>query len=289
MTIQDLLTQLNIPFLEGGGHHHARSGWIQLDCPFCGTKGKYHMGYNPRAGYFACWRCGGHHPFKVLSRLGLENAEARAFCNDKEASPLESKRPRKGLKEPLGRGKLLRAHRSYLQGREFSPRKLKELWEIEGLGPIGPLAWRIYIPIIHNGQRVSWTARSIAEDAGQRYMSASAEEESINHKELVYGMDYCLHSILIVEGPTDVWKLGPGAGALFGTAFSEAQVAKLIKVPHRFIVFDNAPTAQRRARKLAEQLSTFPGETENIQIDAEDPGSATDREVRLLRKIAGLP
>lgn len=290
MTIEEVLDDLGIEYLEGGGHHHARPGWIQMDCPFCQTVDKFHLGYNLSLGYFSCWRCGGHHPEYVLMRFGLSKADAKAFCDDKDLSPGEvSTRKRKGLLEPPGRGPLKKAHQQYLRDvRGFDPDELVRIWGIEGLGPIGPLAWRIYIPIIYKEQRVSWTTRAIGEKVSQRYISASFEEEAVNHKELVYGIDYCLHSVIVVEGPTDVWNIGPGAGGLFGTAYTEAQVAKLARVPHRFIAFDNSPTAQRRARKLARELSSYPGETQNIQIDAADPGSAPRKEIKLLRKLAKL-
>jgi hypothetical protein len=289
MTIQELFDELEVEYLEGGGHHHARPGWIQLDCPFCQTVGKYHMGYNLSNGHFSCWRCGGHHPIPTLGALGLKRADAEAFCDDRElSSGGVSARVRKGLKEPAGRIELLKPHRNYLESRGFDPDQLIRLWGIESFGHLGRFAWRIYIPIIHRDQRLSWTTRAIGEKVEQRYVSASAEEEAVNHKYLIYGLDYCLHSAIVVEGPTDVWRIGPGAGGLFGTAFSTPQVAKLARVPHRFICFDNAPTAQRRARALCEELSAFPGETQNIQIDAADPGSASDREVRLLRKVAKL-
>ena len=121
-----------------------------------------------------------------------------------------------------------------------------------------------------------------------RYISASAEQEKINHKHLIYGQDFCHHSIIVVEGPLDAWRIGPGAGALFGTAFTTAQVRKIVKYPYRYIVFDSSAEAQRRARELAEQLSAFQGITETIELDAEDPGSASPKEIRRLRRVTKL-
>ncbi len=290
MTLQEILAELNVEFVEGGDHRHSRPGWINLDCPFCQSKGKYHLGYNLHLGYFTCWRCSGKSERAVLSRLGLSNADLEDFLAEKGPSRGESsKRIRKGLIEPPGRGELTRAHSEYLEGRGFDPEEIARIWSIEGLGHKGRnLAWRIYIPIIENETRVSWTTRAIGEKVEQRYVSASFEQEAVNHKEVVYGLDFCLHSIVVVEGPTDAWKLGPGAGALFGTAFSAAQVRKLSRIPRRVVCFDNSGPAQRRASELCNQLSSFPGRTINIQIDAKDPGSARKREVALIRKVARL-
>jgi hypothetical protein len=101
-------------------------------------------------------------------------------------------------------------------------------------------------------------------------------------------LEACRHAIVITEGPTDAWAVGPGAGALFGTAFTPAQVAELVTIPRRVVCFDSSPAAQQQAAKLAEQLSCFPGITENVLLDAKDPGSATQKELRLLRRFAGL-
>lgn len=289
MTAQELFDQMGVEYLEGGGHHHARSGWLQLDCPICQSRGSYHLGYNLSTGHFSCWRHGGSHPIAILTRLGLPYADAKAFCDDKDLSPLQGpSRARKGLKEPPGHKPLHKAHRSYLIRRGFVPEEIERLWGIEGFGAAGRFAWRLYIPIIWQEQKVSWTTRAIGDKVEQRYISASFEEESVNHKHICYGLDYCLHSVIVVEGPTDAWKIGPGAAALFGTAFSTAQVLKLARIPHRYICFDNSGPAQRHARKLAGELASFPGTTENIQIDAKDPGAASDRELKLLRKIAKL-
>lgn len=149
------------------------------------------------------------------------------------------------------------------------------------------LSWRIYIPILWKGRRVSWTSRAIG-NVSQRYYSASADQEEINHKHLVYGMDFCRSSIVIVEGPADVWAIGPGAGALFGTAFTPAQIRKLIDIPYRYICFDSSPDAQREATKLAEALSVFPGVTENLLLDAKDPGEASSKELNSIRRHAKL-
>ena len=58
MKAEQLLRQLGIPFLTSG-NHHCRPGWLQLQCPFCGSRA-WHLGYNLRWGYLNCYRCGKH-------------------------------------------------------------------------------------------------------------------------------------------------------------------------------------------------------------------------------------
>lgn len=289
MTIQDTLRELNVDFLESG-NHHCREGWLQIrECPYCNSE-SYHLGFNLSARFFSCWKCGGHRAVETWQKLGLDRKQARTLLSefDVDAPDTTKEKIRGKLKEPSGRGELSIAHRRYLLERNFDPNRIALVWKIEGIGIASCLAWRIYIPIIYKNRRVSWTTRAIGDRVEQRYISASAEEEAMNHKHLIYGLDYCTHSVVIVEGPTDAWAIGPGAGATFGTAFLTEQVRHLVSIPHRIVCFDSSRDAQNRATELCGQLSAFPGVTENIQLDAKDPGSASAKELRLLRHVARL-
>lgn len=284
MTIQEVLNEAGIEYLESG-HHHARPGWLQVkDCPFCGSV-KFHLGYNLGGKFWHCWRCRWHSTWEVFHALGIPTHLAKQLVGNYQED--KSKRTRSKLKEPSFRGPLQPAHEDYLRERGLVPEEIVSIWQAEGIGIATRLSWRIYIPIVHNGKRVSWTTRTIG-DSEQRYISASAAEESINHKDLVYGLDYVRDTALIVEGPFDAWNIGPGAVSLFGTAYSAAQVRLLSNVPNRFVCFDSSTEAQRIARKLAHELSCFPGRTQLLQIDAEDPGSASKREVQEIRDAVGL-
>jgi DNA primase len=88
-----------------------------------------------------------------------------------------------------------------------------------------------------------------------------------------------------VEGPLDVWRIGPGAVCTCGTAFTRTQLARAVRFPVRAVCYDNEPTAQRRARKLVKQLEVFPGKTMLIQLESgKDPGSADESELCEMRR-----
>lgn len=287
MTPQDALAEAGIEFIESG-HQHARAGWLQVrDCPFCGST-KYHLGFNLAAGFWNCWRCGFHPGWTVCKTLGLSREAARAFKQNLGAEAAREK-VHGTLKEPPGRGPLLRAHADYLRGRGLDPEEVARLWQVEGIGIAARLSWRLYIPIARRGTRVSWTTRAIGADVKQRYISASSSEEAVSHRDVCYGLDYVRDVAVVVEGPGDAWRLGPGAVALFGIDYSAAQVRALAQVPRRIICFDNERPAQAQARKLAGELSCLPGSTGIVTLDAEDPGSASERDVRRLRAAVGLP
>lgn len=133
---------------------------------------------------------------------------------------------------------------------------------------------------------VSWTTRSISDRHSERYISASPQEESIDHKTLLYSEDYVRETIIVCEGPTDVWRIGPGAVSTFGTSFSQGQVDKICRYPRRVVCFDRESFAQRRAAELCDLISPFPGETFNIKLETgKDPGNCDIKEIKKLRSL----
>ncbi len=290
MELEELLRAHRVPCLSSG-HHHCRHGWIQIKhCPYCGSD-NYHLGYNVAGRFFTCWRCRWHSVKDTLRRLNVPATAIATFL--RTSSPLNARQadvqtaPRQ-LQVPKHVGPLLPAHRNYCLDRGFNPDELVERWQIGGIGVAARLAWRLYIPIILNGEQVSWTTRSVRAGAAQRYLSAKSSEEVVPHKQTLYGVDYCLHTVVVVEGPTDVWAVGPGAVALYGLAFTEEQVARLAAFPYRYICLDRGREAQSVARKLAKRLSVFQGVTVNIELTAKDPGEASRSELNQLRRFTGL-
>lgn len=295
MKLQELITYYRLP-IAPGGHTHSRPGWIQLDCPYCGRDSqKFHLGFKESGGYFNCWKCGRlstKQTLVLLFGIGWDEAQKASEAIRAQAG-VTFERAEKvvgSLKRPPGVGPLSSRHRRYLKRRGFDPDILEDLWKIQGIesASVGWPSWSIYIPVIYDGEEVSWTSRKTRDDVEQRYWSASLEQEKIEHKKLVYGYDYIEHTVIVHEGPTDVWKTGPGSVGTFGTAFLSGQVRLLSQVPRRLICFDSSKAAQQRAQILASLLAPFPGSTEIIELDAEDPGSASVKETRKLRRYAGL-
>lgn len=287
MSLEDFLTQNNVEYHEHGGHHHATQGRLQVDCPFCSPKsGKFRMGLGVSYPVASCWTCGSFSLYKALIELtGLSYNTVKGVCKDfEDVLPVQLVNRRGKLELPDGICDLLPIHHKYLRGRCLDPDKLVRLWGIQGIGLSARFAWRILVPIKHFGEVVSWTTRSVSDD-GKRYLSASPDQERISHKEILFGSDLARHAISIHEGPFDVFNIGPGATATCGVSYTRQQVSQMARFPIRIICFDNEPEAQNRARKLCEELSTLPGETTNVNLDADDPGSASKEEVRKFRRL----
>jgi hypothetical protein len=286
--IRDILVEYNIPF-AGEEHKHGRLGWVQVDCPWCGPgTGKYHLGISLSTGAASCWRCGRKNTALVLARLTGEQQRAmreRVDATNMVAAPV---RKTGQLVLPPGRRPLLPGHRTYLAKRGLDPDEIAETWGVEAIGQASgawrAYRWRLFIPVHHHGEIVSWTTRAIKKSAKQRYLSASMEQEAVAHKTLLYGADMCHHAIIIHEGPIDVWATGPGAVATCGTAYTEAQLLAMSRYPVRVVCFDADTEAQARARELADALSVFPGTTHNVELETgKDTAEADPAEVAELR------
>lgn len=290
MKFEQLLRDLKIPFKQAGEDHHCRPGWIQLECPFCGKgSGKSHLGYCIAGAFLNCWKCGRHRlgdTISALTGLNLKKSIELVKGLSKEKGGIAPVRG--SLVLPRGLSCLLTCHLEYLRRRGFKPHDLERLWGIQGLGLVSQhpknLSWRIFIPIHYQGEVVSWTTRSISDEVNLRYISASADQEAIKHKSLLYGEDYCYKdTIIIVEGPTDVWAIGPGSVATCGTGWSRSQLLRMSKYHTKVVCFDNEPEAQKRAQSLCDLLEPLPGEVVNVVLSGKDAASSKQSEIDKLR------
>jgi hypothetical protein len=288
MTFADLLKEHKIPYKSHGEHHHVSHGWIGIDCPDCSPgSGKYRLGYNIRGGFMSCWSCGPKKTKAVIQALtGIPwkdlNDIVRTLAQDRVPVDI----PKRGTVQlPKGVGPLLPQHCDYLESRGFNPETIQTLWGVKGIGRRLELGWRLFIPVTHRNEIVSWTTRAIGKQKA-RYISAKPQEEKFALPDLLYGEDYTRNSVVICEGPMDVWKIGPGAVATFGLNVSLQQIRHLARYQKRYICFDREPVAQRKADSLADALSVFDGETYVIRLHSgKDPGEIDKSELKDLRKL----
>lgn len=288
MTLPELFEGLGITFWRGGAHHHVTQMYTGTDCPLCSpNSGRAKLGWHNKYPTATCWTCGRVDRLEALEHLsGRSRRECLELLRKVEGSYAIAafRQPTGRVKLPKNLGPLLPVHQSYLRLRGFDPDELVRLWQLQGIGLDSRLAWRIFIPVHYHGRVVSWTTRAISDENRMRYVTASADEEAVPAKWILYGMDYCRHAVIVVEGPTDVWRIGPGSCATLGTQFTRAQVEQIARFPVRVVVFDAEPHAQQQAVKLCQALGPFPGTTQQVQLNAADPGSASKKEIQQLRR-----
>ena len=279
------------------GSKHYLSGWVNTHCPFC--KGaSHHLGYHEQTGHFNCWKCGFKPVFFALSGvLKQHSSKIRALVrlyyrkedtleHDPETIPIRSISTCK----PPDLSPLKRPQIDFLKRRKFDPSYLEEKYLLKAFGPVsfGGFAHRIFIPIFFNGDPVSWYARTIVENKPDKYRPCPKEKERIHHKEILYNWDNAKgSSCVLVEGVTDVWRLGDGSLAAFGIVTTPKQRALIHKRFRRvFILFDadENEAGQIAGEKLAYLLSGGSLEVKQVFLEKGDPGDMKQEDADALMK-----
>jgi hypothetical protein len=270
------ITQLYMDFsveIAPTGHKHCIDGWINVYCPYCSNEpghDGYHLGFNLHGEYFHCWRCGGGKPIPKTLSLLLHITEREVYPLIKQyglqISSVQSTIKKVGTKDfkfPSDTQSLSEAHKRYLQSRKFDPDHLVHLWELKSTGPISKLDKseynnRILFPYYWNGQVVSFDTRVPRKMAShdRRYKACPKEFEVIDRKCILYGKQSEWSSTgILVEGPSDVWRLGVKSCGVSGIEYTPEQVRIIAKSFKRvFILFDPEKQAQKQAKKLRSEL-----------------------------------
>lgn len=288
MTLADVLEELRVPFRVGGTHHHVSRGWLGVDCPRCSPgSNRFRLGLHLTTHAASCWTCGRTRLGDALSEitgLPFERLAERfpgLFARGRVAV---DPRPVGRYTPPPGVGPLGAAHRGYLIRRGFDPERCAELYGFGGIGPDGPYRWRIFVPVTYQKKPVSWTTRAVGSKIEQRYLSAPPEHESRPIKSCLFGADLATGpSVVVVEGLFGAVRIGPGAVATFGLAYTRSQLRQIARYPVRAICFDTEPAAQRVASRLCDELAAFPGATYRVTLSGPDPDTSPDSEIAELR------
>lgn len=285
--------------IAGSGHHHCHAGWIQLHCLFCSSGSGFHLGFNLKKNYFNCWRCGNHSLWDVVGEVlrtsdkSKIKKEIMAYETDHHYTPAKLKpvARRRRIQPPPHTVALGPSHRKYLHSRHYDPSLLETEWDLKGTRHLsGQWSWRIIFPVQNlDGRTVAYGGRTIGENVKRKYKMSDNKDCLEDPKSFLYGIERVPESsVVIVEGPSDVWRLGYGAIAALGIDWTIEQANILRQFEHRFILFDPESLAQKQADKLAEWLSFYPGETELIDGLRCDPGNLSPRRARRLMGSLGF-
>lgn len=283
----------NIPYTTSGTKHNRR-GWVQIGCPFCAGGVGNHLGIKLPGEFATCWRCKGKTiPNVIQAILEVSWPEARAILSkyetNKKTRQIRKKKIKlinKKVKLPMGTANLTPRHDAYLDARGFNPEYLENKFDLKGTGPIGEYKHRIIAPIVLQGSLISYQGRDITDKSKLKYKACANEDEALPHKHTLYGADLARSErVIIVEGITDVWRLGPGAVASFGTSFTSAQIKMLYKEwKQAFVLFDAEPAAQQAANYLGATLAVTGMDVEILTLDKGDPGDMEQCDASALMK-----
>ena len=297
MKIKQLYEDFNVTYATEGSRNVA-GGWIGTHCPFCPGAPDNHLGYNLDGNYFSCWRCGKHPTVLTLTKLlSVDEKTAKSLIKKyggvDGASRISIRRESKTFKFPSNCGDLQSMHKQYLLRRGFDPDRLARDWDLRGTGPVSNLdgadyRFRIIAPIRWDEDIVSFQGRSLSDKTDAKYKACPKEYEKVHHKHILYGNQERWGSTgILVEGITDVWRLGPLSAATFGIKFTDKQVLTIGKslFERIYIIFDNEPQAQQQAKKLKSELKAFykDPKIEIITVDG-DPGGMEQNDADYLIK-----
>lgn len=301
MDIQQIYSDYSIDH-RTSGHKHTREGWVNVECPWCITDNPgYHLGYNLDGNFFTCWKCGWHPIGSTLARLlKVPEVDIRrithkyGFLIPRQKKNSIIKVGKKPMHLPSNSLPILENHRKYLINRGFDPDYLEEKYKILGTGPFSKLdkldyKHRIIIPFIWEEEQVSFDSRDITNKHSYKYMACPAERERISHKEILYGnQESWTDTIIIVEGPTDVWRFGDHSAATSGIKYTPKQVRLIASTFKRvFVCFDSGePQAAASALSLVAELKFRGIDSRTVFVESGDPGSMSqtnaDKFVKML-------
>jgi hypothetical protein len=282
---EDFCLQYSIDF-----NPDVHNRWLNIACPFCTDRG-YHLGINIDHGYTTCFKCGWHWLPKTISavlNVGLGEAQRiiREYSSGDTLEEYTTERPDR-LRLPPGIIPLSEVHYGYLKSRGFKPSTART-WRLMATGIHGQYSHRIIAPIYLDHELVSYQGRDISGRSSLRYKACAKQDEVCLHQHTLYGIDSVKSSsVIILEGITDVWRIGPGSVSCFGIEWTTQQARMIATRFKRFaILFDSEEQAGEKAYELYQYLTSrgLSGEILTLPSDIEDPAELTDAQVINLRK-----
>ena len=287
LDFQNICKQYRIAYI-GEGHHHCHSGWIQIHCPFCASgESGWHLGFGLKHGNFNCWRCGKKKAWDILIAVFPKRSpsDIMKIVNDNQITktgiPKKKKLRRKTIEKPPRMEAMSSAHKKYLKKENYDPDELEKIWNLQGTKHLsGNWSHRIIIPFYDLDENViAYQGRILSKHGKPKYKMTENDKLPVEPDSIIYGLHKVPgDSIIIVEGCSDVWRMGPGAVATCGIDWKISQANQLRKYKNRFIMFDPENVAQKQAEKLAKWLSFYSGHTEIIDGLSCDPGDLPQKE-----------
>ena len=135
----------------------------------------------------------------------------------------------------------------------------------------GDYKYRIIAPIYVARRMVSFVGRDVSEESESTYLNCPNQESIIPAKRCLYNIDSVDKVALIVEGITDVWRIGRGTVATLGIEFSKAQINLLSGLDKVFVMFDAGRQSTIMARKFAAMATSVVRSVEVIEMKKGDP------------------
>lgn len=281
--IVSYLESRNIRYSTEG--KNVSEGWVNIQCiyPNCADSSN-HLGINLISGLHNCWVCGNKGGPEKLIQLVENCSRSEAYRIVKEfgtfrideSSHIHVYRTKdfhlpKEIVHPFPK-----IHRKFLEGRHFDPDYVISKYKLEACHTLGKFRFRIIAPIFLDDRLVNYVGMGIMDrgKAGpkyKKYKNASNKEAPIKARDLLYNIDNVTDSAVLVEGITDVWRIGDGAIASIGSEVTEPQIALLVWKGIKRLFISPDRDAYEESQILAKRVSKLIDYVEIIKLPYGDP------------------
>ena len=276
-----------------------QEGWIAINCLWCDDPST-HLGIDLNNKGINCWRC----PTKgtviklimKIDRCSFDSAllQLEKFSHISASIKTRSSRPEqmpevpiKVELPPLSQNELLQIHHDYLLSRNFDPFRIFKKYRLNCMGPVGEFIFRLIIPFYEKGRLVTYTTRDVTNKSKIPYIHCDKKSSILHPKDTLYNIDTVEDTAVVVEGVTDVWRMGDGVIATMGDKWTAIQARLLAKrrgVKRCFILYDTEEEAQENAKRLAFYLSTSIQDVNLLELNQGDPGALSPDDAKSIRK-----
>jgi hypothetical protein len=185
-------------------------------------------------------------------------------------------------------GDLLPNHpaRNYLESRGFDPVEISKLYGVRYCADSArfPKATnRLVMPVWSGGSLVGWQARYIGDRDEWKTTAKYYSAPGMRKSRALYNLDaealLDRRLVVLMEGPTDVWRYGPQAVAAFGKSVSLPQIELLTRFDTVVILLDG--DAQKESERIFDRLKERVRRTVRVVLrPGVDPGSMSRDKLR---------
>lgn len=278
------------------GTKNVSKGWIGLKCIYCDDHSN-HLGVELATGRVSCWLCGSHG--KIINLLvELEQCSYRQakvlldnwWEGDFDETGLTKLPPSYPAPERVALPPIIKQwpqkYLDYLQGRGYNPHQLIKKYRLMPAHRFGHYGFRIIVPFFVAQKLVTFTTLDITGKKESKYKDCSKKDSVIPTDECLYNIDKVRgEKVVIVEGVTDVWRIGDGAVAVNTNKISDRQLLQLTeKGIKKALVMLDADAVSYAEKMWSLIAGTMTIEVDLAHLDRDDPDKMTHIEWLKVRK-----
>lgn len=292
--VKEYLDARGIPYDESG--KNVQESWLGMQCLWCEDESN-HLGIDLNSKGINCWRCPvkgtiiklimkiDSCSFASSLRIVRKFSHISALTDRRTQGPEQMTAAASRLELPsLAENTLLELHRDYLIKRNFDPQFIFDKYKLRCNGPLGNFRLRLVVPFYERKRLVTYTTRDVTDKARIPYIHCSKVESILHPKDTLYNIDTVEDTALVLEGVTDVWRMGDGAVATAGDKWTSKQLYLLKNLKRCFILYDSEEEAQENADKLGHNLSITVPDVHVLGLEYGDPADISPDDAKSIRK-----